>query len=114
MLKNASLEAVEELISCGDIIDVELPLDEWIPVSERLPEVYKIESPVGIYMQSNPVLICGTPEYEENAQLCVATYCDDLDGYVYWNAELDAELRIENVTAWMSLPEPYKEKKCEE
>ena len=28
MLKNASLEAVEELISCGDIIDVELPLPE--------------------------------------------------------------------------------------
>ena len=41
MLKNASLEAVEELISCGDIIDVKLPFERWIPVSEDKPEPFQ-------------------------------------------------------------------------
>jgi len=38
MLRNASLEAVEDLLVNGDMVDIEVQSTEWIPVSERLPE----------------------------------------------------------------------------
>ena len=83
----------------------------WIPVSERLPEVHESGNSVsGIYMQSNPVLVYGTCEYEDNAQFHVVTYCDDLDGNTYWSTELDA-ITVSGVIAWMPLPEAYKPNK---
>lgn len=91
---------LEELIDCFDKYT-------WIPVSERLPEVHESGNSVsGIYMQSNPVLVYGTCEYEDNAQFHVVTYCDDLDGNTYWSTELDA-ITVSGVIAWMPLPEPY-------
>jgi hypothetical protein len=61
-----------------------IPKTEWIPVSERLPEGY--------------CLFC------------------DIDGDVYYGHIYDKKWwaegqndRIKNVTAWMPLPEPYKE-----
>ena len=84
------------------------PEPPWIPVSERLPEVHESGNSVsGIYMQSNPVLVYGTCEYEDNAQFHVVTYCDDLDGNTYWSTELDA-ITVSGVIAWMPLPEAYK------
>ena len=81
----------------------------WIPVGERLPEVHESgNSFSGIYMQSVPVLVYGICEGEKNAQFHVVTYCDDLDGTTYWSTELDA-LTITKVTAWMPLPELYRE-----
>lgn len=81
--------------------------EEWIPCSERLPEVHESgNSFSGIYMQSVPVLVYGICEGEGNAQFHVATYCDDLDGNTYWCTELDA-FTITEVKAWMPLPEPY-------
>ena len=89
------------------------PEPHWIPVSERLPEVHEPGNSVsGIYMQSNPVLVYGTCEYEDNAQFHVVTYCDDLDGNTYWSTELDA-ITVSGVTAWMPLPEPYAERREE-
>jgi len=87
------------------------PEPQWIPVSERLPEVHESGNSVsGIYMQSNPVLVYGTCEYGDNAQFHVVTYCDDLDGNTYWSTELDA-ITVSGVIAWMPLPEPYKPNK---
>ena len=84
------------------------PEPQWIPVSERLPEVHESGNSVsGIYMQSNPVLVYGACEYEDNAQFHVVTYCDDLDGNTYWSTELDA-ITVSGVIAWMPLPEAYK------
>ena len=84
------------------------PEPPWIPASERLPEVHESGNSVsGIYMQSNPVLVYGTCEYEDNAQFHVVTYCDDLDGNTYWSTELDA-ITVSGVIAWMPLPEAYK------
>lgn len=103
-------EKVKTIETCMMLVREAEEAERWIPVSEGLPEVYKTESPVGIYMKSNPVLVFGTPEHEEDAQFCIVTYCDDLDGNVYWSTELDA-VNIENVIAWMPLPEPYKEDK---
>ena len=85
------------------------PEQQWIPCSERLPEVHESgNSFSGIYMQSVPVLVYGICEGEENAQFHVVTYCDDLDGNTYWSTALDA-VTITGVIAWMPLPEPYKE-----
>jgi len=87
------------------------PEQKWIPCSERLPEVHESGNSVsGIYMQSNPVLVYGTCEYEDNAQFHVVTYCDDLDGNTYWSTELDA-ITVSGVIAWMPLPEPWKGEK---
>lgn len=93
MLKNASLEAVEELISCGDIIDAEFPFEKWIPVNERLPEKN------GFYLTStiNGLEILefnhGNPHYCEKPSF-VSEVFGRGNGIVY---------------AWMPLPEPYKE-----
>lgn len=82
--------------------------NKWIPCSERLPEVHESGNLFsGIFMESDPVLVYGICEYEENAQFHVVTYCDDLNGNTYWSTELDA-LTITGVIAWLPLPEPYK------
>lgn len=60
-------------------------------------------------MQSDPVLVYGTAEYEEEGQFHVVTYCDDLDGQTYWST--DDALTVKGVKAWRPLPEPYTEKK---
>ena len=87
---------------------LEQPEPQWIPCSERLPEVHESgDSFAGIFMESYPVLVYGICEYEENAQFNVATYCDDLDGNTYWSTELDA-VTVTGVIAWMPLPEPYQ------
>lgn len=84
--------------------------DRWIPVTERLPEVHESgNSFSGIFMQSDPVLVYGTAEYEEEGQFHVVTYCDDLDGQTYWST--DDALTVKGVKAWRPLPEPYTEKK---
>ena len=88
--------------------------NNWIPCSERLPETHKAgDSFSGIFMQSKPVLVYGVPEYESEYSFNVVTYCDDLNGITYWSTEMDA-VTINEVTAWMPLPAPYKEdEKCQ-
>ena len=82
--------------------------DQWIPCSERLPEVHETgNSFSGVYMQSYPVLVYGVPEGEEECGFHVVTYCDDLNGYTYWSTELDT-VTIDEVKAWMPLPPAYK------
>ena len=81
---------------------------QWIPCSERLPKTHETgNSFSGIYMQSSPVLVYGVPEYEEEYGFHVVTYCDDKNGCTYWSTELDA-VTINEVYAWMPLPEPWK------
>ena len=122
--RQAAIKAVDDLPNCyngySDTYDKaciiglleELPSaqpeQQWIPCSERLPEVHESgNSFSGIYMQSVPVLVYGICEGEGNAQFHVVTYCDDLDGNTYWSTELDA-FTITEVKAWMPLPEPWK------
>lgn len=83
--------------------------NEWIPCSERLPETHKAGNSVsGIFMESKPVLVYGVPEYESEYSFNVVTYCDDLNGNTYWSTEMDA-VTINEVTAWMPLPEPMRQ-----
>ena len=91
-----------------EVIEEIKAIQDWIPCSERLPEVHEAgNSFSGIYMQSYPVLVYGVSEYEEKCGFYVVTYCDDLNGCTYW-ATADAET-INGVKAWMPLPKPYKE-----
>ena len=41
MLRNACLEAVEELMNEGDMVDMEVKPTEWIPVGDRLPDEHE-------------------------------------------------------------------------
>ena len=105
------MDVIHSVDYCDDILEFierQPTAEQWIPCSERLPEVHESgNSFSGVYMQSDPVLVYGVCEYEENAQFHIVTYCDDLDGNTYWSTELDA-LTITQVVAWMPLPEPYK------
>lgn len=68
-------------------------MSRWIPVSERLPEKE------GYYLVSTDI-----NNYGDGRE--VAWFCDDADGK-YFSCEWSD---YESVTAWMELPEPYKEK----
>ena len=104
----------DEFMQAIDMAIKALEEQQWIPCSERLPETHKAgNSFSGLYMQSKPVLVYGVPEYESEYSFNVVTYCDDLNGITYWSTEMDA-VTINEVTAWMPLPAPYKEdEKCQ-
>lgn len=105
-------DAVVDMIDAMPTEDVQ-PV-RWIPCSERLPKTHETgNSFSGIYMQSSPVLVYGVPEYEEEYGFHVVTYCDDKNGRTYWSTELDA-VTINEVYAWLPLPEPYQEGEEEE
>lgn len=75
------------------------PLDNtsmrWIPCHDRLPEEVEIgeEYPTVIFCTIDETY-CGFLEYTEY-------------GKTWWSG--DAEYEVDEVVAWMPLPEPYKE-----
>lgn len=79
---------------------------EWIPCSERLPEMHRedMEAEGEYYMISNPVIVT------DGNKMYVAEYEED-DGYIYGWHSLDGE-DYENIIAWMPLPEPYRPDPC--
>ena len=108
-LKSLPIELDAKTIQrCIEVLSNMSSADRWIPCSERLPETHKAgNSFSGIFMESKPVLVYGVPEYESEYSFNVVTYCDDLNGKTYWSTEMDA-VTINEVTAWMPLPEPWK------
>ena len=62
----------------------------WIPVSERLPEEHK------------EVLTCGLGGYIE-----IQSFEDSYDGY--WENKNGDWSDLDEIIAWMPLPQPYKE-----
>lgn len=79
--------------------------DKWIPCSERLPEVHRVEMEQDeFFMISNPVLIT------DGKQMCVTQYEYDDEERKGWLDCYDEEL--EEIIAWMPLPEPYSPDKC--
>lgn len=67
-------------------------MKDWIPASERLPEEDKL------------VLITVNGKY--NNKILTLGYYSSIDG---WALEAYPKWLEPNVTAWMPLPEPYKE-----
>lgn len=89
MFKNGSLEGIEALMAEGEIYDIEY--SPWIPVSERLPERYK-------------VVIVTDIETSD-------TYQSRYIGNGYW--ECDNGTLKNRIIAWMPLPEPYEKEEAE-
>ena len=83
-------------IKAAATIDMEMLQPQWIPVEERLPDVYRDEKGVLI-----PFLVSGAGgKYPR-----IAVYNNGI-----WSAGL---FRVD-VTAWMPLPSVYKSKDKEE
>ena len=87
--RNCSLLSEEQV---NELIDMTPTVNSWIPCSERLPEDVEIgeEYPTVVFCTKDAVYV-GFYEYY-------------LDGK-WWAAE---EYTVDNVIAWMPLPEPYK------
>ena len=69
--------------------------NKWIPVSERLPEFRK------------EVLTCSNGGFIE-----IQSLEDSYDGY--WENQKGDWTDLEEITAWMPLPEPYREERSGE
>lgn len=81
-------------------IDEQPTAQQWIPVSERLPE-------------EDHWLGGSSKQFSDNVLVSIYN-SDDEDEWVYVTQTIDGEWRIElprhcKIIAWMPLPEPYKE-----
>ena len=85
---------------CRDLAD-ERKKHEWIPCSERLPEMHRedMEAEGEYYMISNPVIAT------DGQQIYIAEYEEDIGNMVGWHS-LDGE-DYEGIIAWKPLPEQY-------
>lgn len=107
-------ESDEENINCTlsdfayhvfDCIEEQPKVGEWIPCSERLPEMHRedMEAEGEYYMISNPVIVT------DGQQIYIAEYEADMDYRYGWHS-LDGE-DYDNIIAWMPLPKPYRPEK---
>ena len=89
----------------ASVIEEQPKIGEWIPCSERLPEMHRedMEAEGEYYMISNPVIVT------DGQQIYIAEYEDDIDYRYGWHS-LDGE-DYDNIIAWMPLPVPYRPKK---
>ena len=87
------------------IIEEQPKVGEWIPCSERLPEMHRedMEAEGEYYMISNPVIVT------DGKQIYIAEYEEDIDYRYGWHG-FDGE-DYDNIIAWMPLPEPYQPEK---
>lgn len=102
--KNGCLEAVEALIAEGEVYDIEYPLQRWIPVNERLPELNErvlvtSYGRVCYAMMTSKDANCGYPVFKLQ---------DSLNERVVCETTVHSEFTTSRIKAWMPLPEPYK------
>ena len=120
MLRNAPLEAVENLLISSDMVEVAEPhgrlIDaEWIPVSWH--EITEAERAENGYPKDWVVFMdCEMPSDEE--EILVTTRYGRVEKDVcYEDGEFSLDSGydwIDDVVAWMPLPEPYKESEEEQ
>ena len=76
----------------------------WIPCSERLPEMHEELDYIGRHEESDFVLVCDASKLHPQVHVGL---CWKLEGKVGWRTR---EWKVlDKVTAWMPLPEAYKE-----
>ena len=102
-LKWCAMKEAESVVENAPSV---MPKPQWIPCSERLPE------------KSGLYLTWMRFPYEEEPTWTIENYDADVEAFGEWRERyhpetlgyLDSEFEeIENVTAWMPLPEPYRE-----
>lgn len=113
MFRNGCLESIETLMAEGEIYDIEC--SPWIPVSERTPEelvpvniTWVNHNPESYYADIKDKPFAATGVYFNGQWYWWSTLCTDiLAEYSHnYNDIIDDDIEI---TAWQSLPEPYKE-----
>lgn len=120
MFRNATLEAVEELLVSGTMEDIEIPdrpHGEWISCSERLPNdmrpvivTWKNTDPASYYQYIVGKHYIGTAHYYRGKWYWYSSVTEDfLAEYGKCDTE-EFDEAIECI-AWMPLPEPYKERR---
>lgn len=95
------MATANELIQAIKNLPSAQPEQRWIPVSERLPEAE--ESDAWMFGETTYYLVT-----EEQGWMYLAKYIKRHDGRCEWDDD-DGYIYSKNVTAWMPLPEPYKE-----
>lgn len=109
MFRNASLEAVEDLMNNGDMVDLEVKQTEWISI--KWHEITDEEREREGYPKDWVIHIdCEMPCDEQ--EILVQTK----KGYIRWDVcyedgefSLDSGWDwVEDIVAWMPLPEPWK------
>ena len=83
------MEIQEKLIKSLDTVPTVQAIPQWIPVIERLPEEHK------------EVLTCSFGGFIE-----IQSFEDSYGGY--WENQNGVWSNIDEVIAWMPLPEPYE------
>ena len=66
---------------------------EWVPTSERLPE---LKEDVLASLKNGRLFVCCLYKYESTCEY-------------WWIGEEEIHFRFDEVAAWMPLPEPYRE-----
>lgn len=91
------------LVKAMKIVEDQPKVGEWIPCSERLPELHRVdmESEGEYYMISDSVIIT------DGERVSISEYEIDDEDCRGWLAH-DFE-EIEDVIAWMPIPEPYRQ-----
>ena len=92
-------DAYEEMILHVEDMPTIEPEPQWIPCSERLPDIKE-------HHVSKPCIV-----YCENGAYSFAELEENIVGQVGWNCERDDEYHepLGDVLAWMPLPSPYRE-----
>ena len=112
MFRNGCLESIESLMAEGEIYDIEY--SRWIPITSRpmTEEEKKAFAERTGYDEKDfdDILSCPLPEDGETVLITdrlgnveVDIFINDCDG-CYFECNCD----MEDVKAWMPLPEPYK------
>ena len=102
MFRNACLESIETLMAEGEVYDIEYDpksaQPQWIPCSERLPDLDKY------------VLCTVNDQGEGNevAMMCLTTSIKT-DDYYWTDYACEYIWELCEVFAWQPLPKPYKE-----
>ena len=95
----------DNICACNKCEPSAQPEQQWIPCSERLPEVgtYVLVSKKALGFKSNLPNVCTAHRI-----------CDPRSGIEEWNDMLFGKLNNDDVLAWMPLPEQYAERRTDE